>query len=313
MKEMKTNKNRILVGIFSYNEGLNLINTYNQISSQAKSLDKEIVILDESDNRFSLNIVNSLKDQGIVNLCQNKSRIGKVKSYNLLFEYFLKNDFNTLLHFDADHILSNNAIERLVNVVSSNANLATLLNLPLKPTNFFERCLYVMSLPSIESIKAGKKNYPLVGHNGAYDRLAVESIGEIPLGGVSEELYVLYRSMKCKLNFEIVNDAFSYYQLPSKLSDYLSSIRRNFGKDKSFSSWMQQNQVNDISYSLISGQIYNIPDLFTIIRSVSTDLFTSFYLPYILLIRWIVIRSLTDSNSDIWEPIQSTKNLVIKP
>lgn len=54
-------RKKIMIGIFSYNEGKNLEGMYNQTKNQCIGLHCEIVLIDESDEQKSLSIVNKIK------------------------------------------------------------------------------------------------------------------------------------------------------------------------------------------------------------------------------------------------------------
>ena len=111
---------KIMIGIFSYNEGKNLERMYYQIKQQCINLQYEIVLVDESDERESLNIVNKIMaNHNIRNIREKTKKRGKVHGYNVLYDAFLNSDCNILLHFDADHLLSENTIFNLAFSIAS--------------------------------------------------------------------------------------------------------------------------------------------------------------------------------------------------
>jgi len=303
---------RILLGIFSYNEGENLNNIYYDLKRQCIDLNCRIVLIDESDEYESISIVNKIiGEDNIINLCVGGHRQGKVNGYNLLYNYFIENDYDILLHFDADHILSSDAVFNLANAIYSGFDIATCLNKPLKPENIFQRALLVMQTPATWQRENGTFTLPLVGHNGAYNRKAVIAIGNIPTGGVADEMYVLYRAINNNLSFTIVSNAISYYALPATLSDYIKSTKRVYGSVKAFEEYIQKNNVSTDRSDMvpINDLIYSMPPFKLILRSLFSDLIASLLVPYIYLIRWAIMKSAKTYKSDIWESVETTKKI----
>ena len=313
---MVINSRKILIGLFSYNEGENLKEMFYKIKRQSIDLDCSIVLIDESDESNSLAIVNEIVNrEGVINLEKGNRRMGKVHGYNLLYAYFLKSDCDILLHFDVDHELSNHAVQLLANSIDSGCDIATCLNKPLKPANFFQRVQYVMTAPATLQRENGIFVLPLVGHNGAYGRKAVEVIGNIPGGGVDEETYVLSKVLDYRLSYTIVKNAISYFTLPGTLSDYIRSTRRVYGKVKAFNEWYLKNK-GDGKFSnanQIEKEIYSFPPMKLIVRSLLSDPVASMFLPFILIVRLTIMRSAKIYDSDTWETTETTKVLKERP
>ena len=99
---MSLDTKMILVGIFSYNEGENLRNMYNEIKKQRKGLECKIVLVDESDDPESVAILKEILLEDNVEILTH-SRRGKFHGYNVLYDHFLSNDYDILLHFDTNH------------------------------------------------------------------------------------------------------------------------------------------------------------------------------------------------------------------
>lgn len=303
---------KVLIGLFSYNEGENLREMFDDVKKQSVGLNCKIVLMDESDDSNSLAIVNEIiNKEGAINLVKGDRRMGKVHGYNLLYEYFLKSGYDIVLHFDVDHKLSEHALPLFACSIDSGFDIATCLNKPFKPANFFQRVQYVMTEPGTLQRENGTFVLPLVGHNGAYSRKAVEAIGNIPSGGVDEETYVLSRILAYNLSYTIVKNAISYFTLPGTLSDYIRSNRRMRGKIKAFNEWYDKNKRdgNFGNPNQIEKDIYCFPPMKFIIRSIFSDPVASIFLPFILIIRWTVMRSSKIYDSDTWETIKTTKAL----
>ena len=307
---LKTKK--ILVGIFSYNEGENLRSIYDQIKAQCKGMDCKIVLLDESDENKSKAIVGEiLMDRNVEKLTEGARR-GKSACYNILFHYFLDHDFNILLHFDADHVLSDQAVRNLAETIDIGFDISTCLNKPFKPVNLFQRVLYVLAMPATLQREDGIFDLPLVGHNGAYNRKAIKAIGNIPTGGIDEETFILSKVLAYNLSHTIVRNSISYFTLPGTLSDYVRSIRRVYGKVKAFykqNSSMDKSGEESGNSSPIVKKVYSFPPIKIIIRSLLSDPFASVFVPFILIIRWEIMRSAKIYDSDTWEKIETTKIL----
>ena len=309
---MNLKSKKILVGIFSYNEGENLRSIYGQIKTQCKDIDYKIVLLDESDENKSTDIVSEiLKDQKVEKLTKGP-RKGKSSGYNLLFKYFLDNDFNILLHFDADHVLSGEVVRNLAETIDKGFDVSTCLNKPFKPLNMFQRVLYVLTMPATLEREDGTFVLPLVGHNGAYSRKAVSYIGKIPKGGIDEEMFILSKVLFYNLSYTIVRNSISYFTLPGTLEDYIQSTRRVYGKVKAFNEWhpiMDKNGEESSDPNHVVKKIYSFSPFKIIIQSLLSDLFASIFAPYIFIIRWTLLRTTRIYESDTWEAIETTKIL----
>lgn len=305
---------KILIGIFSYNEGENLYNIYYDLKRQCRDLNSRIVLVDESDEYESITIVNKIiKEDNIINICITGRRHGKVAGYNLLYNHFIENDYDILLHFDADHILSYDAVFHLAKAIDSGFDIATCFNKPLKAENLnlFQRILYVMMRPATIQREIGNFKLPLVGHNGAYNRKTVIKIGNIPAGGVDEESYILYIVIQNNLSSTIVSNAISYYALPGTLSDYIKVTRRVYGKVKAFEDYIDKkmSRIDRNNKIEIKDIIYSMPPFKLILRSLCSDLTASLLVPYVYLIRWAIMESSKTYVSDVWESVETTKKL----
>lgn len=303
---------KILIGIFSYNEGENLRTIYYELKRQCAHLNCNIVLVDESDEYESLAIVNKIiQEDNVTNIRANYHRRGKVHGYNLLYNYFIKTDCDILLHFDADHILSCNAVSYLAKAIDSGFDIATCLNKPLKGENFFQRILYIMMQPPTMQREIGTFKLPLVGHNGAYNRKAVTKLGEIPIGGVDEEMYVVYKVTNNDLSYTIETKAISYYALPGTLPDYVKTTRRVYGRVKAFEEYIVKNYLRTAisEKMLIEDMIYSKPPFKLILKSLFSDLIASFFVPYVYLIRWAIMKGAKTYTTDTWDSVKTTKKL----
>ncbi len=308
---MRSNFGKILVGIFSYNEGENLRHMYDQIKLQCEELNCEIVLIDDSDERRSLAVVNEIREKDNTKILRGSTRRGKIQGYNFLYDFFLNGDYDVLLHFDADHVLSDSAIFHLVRSVYSGFDVSTCLNKPIKTAHMFQRVLYIMVSPATFKRENGMFDLPLVGHNGAYNKNSVKKIGNIPFGGIDEETYVLSKVLENGLSHTIVKNAICYYALPGTLSDYIENIRRVYGKVKAFNRYININVPNgkngDASHIIKS--IYSRPPLKFIVRSLLSDPIAALFVPFVVVVRWVIMKCARIYTSDTWESIKTTKIL----
>jgi cellulose synthase/poly-beta-1,6-N-acetylglucosamine synthase-like glycosyltransferase len=309
---MAIEKQRILVGIFSYNEGENLRSMYYEIKRQCQGLNCSIVLVDESDEPDSLAIVNKIMDKDkIINIQKHSKRSGKVDGYNRLYSYFINSDYEILIHFDADHLLSPFAVSKLAEAIDSGLDIATCLNVPLKGQKFFQRILYIMIEPAIIQRETGNFKLPLVGHNGAYNKKAVNLIGEIPSGGADEESYVLSKVIEGNLSYGIATEAISYFALPATLSDYIKSTKRVYGKVKAFEMRNKEAKTHteNTKEMLVNKLVYSRPPVRLVIRALLSDIVAAAFVPYIYIVRWAIMKSARVYASDTWESIGTTKVL----
>lgn len=309
---MLMDSHKIIIGLFSYNEGNNLREMFDEVKRQSTGLDCRIVLMDESDEFNSQAIVKEIiSKESLINLVKENKRMGKVHGYNLLYEYFLNSDCDILLHFDVDHKISDRAVTLLAGSINNGFDVATCLNKPFKPANFFQRVLQVMAAPATFQRENGIFVLPLVGHNGAYSRKAVEAIGNIPGEGINEETYVLSKVLTYHLSYTIVKNAICFFSLPGTLSDYIRSTRRVYGRVKAFNRWYFKNKgsENFINSNQLEKEIYSFPPIQFIVRSIFSDPVASIFLPFIYIVRWIIMRSAKIYNSETWERIETTKVL----
>lgn len=100
--------------------------------------------------------------------------------YNLLYDHFLKNDHDFLLHFDVTRMFSEYVIEHLEEAINSGYDTSTCLN-KFFPNGHLRRGDTLKSTHIIEIF-----NTPLVGQNSSYDRTEVQRIGDIQCNGVNK-------------------------------------------------------------------------------------------------------------------------------
>ena len=309
---MVLNSQKILIGLFSYNENENLKKMFYEVKKQTTGLNCTILLIDESDESNSLAVVDEIMSkEGVINIAKGGKRMGKVHGYNLLYTYFLKSDYTILLHFDVDHVLSENAVPFLANSIDSGFDIATCLNKPFQPENLFQRIQYIMITPSILQREHGTFNLPLVGHNGAYSRKMVSCIGNVPGMGIDEETYILSKVLAYHFSYIIVKNAISYFTLPKTLPDYIRSTRRVYGKVKAFNKWYSRNKEDKISskHNSIEKNVYSLPPIKLVVKSVFLDPLASTFLPFMLVVRWAIMTNAKVYNSDTWETIETTKVL----
>ena len=250
-------------------------------------------------------IVAFLDDDDIFERDKLEKMVSKFDSYP---------DCNILLHFDADHLISENTIFNLAVSINSGCNIATCLNKPLKTKNLFQRILNVLTSPTIYLRETGEFQYPLIGHNGAYDRKAVQCIGKIPSGGAGEEIFILGKVLQNNLKYTIVTQSICYYTYPSNINDYFRSIKRMYSRAKtSVKQYSNICLIEDAKGHKLNvvDLIYKRPSINIIIRAVLSDPFASLFTPYVILVRWVAMHTGGIYTSDTWDSIESTKMLKI--
>ena len=252
---------KVMIGIFSYNEGESPRAMYDEIKKQCLSshLSCSIVLLDESDDPRSKRVIEGIKREGVRNLISGKSRKGKVHGYNQLFKEFLSSGNDVLMHFDSDLSLSHEAVFLMTKSILGGYDIVSGISKPLSQ-NLLQRVLSVMQLPHIWMRESGNFNYPGVGHSGGYSRRAVKNINVIPETGINEEIFVLISAFKYRLKIGVVKGAECFYRPPGTLEDYISSNKRVVGRIKSLEpsvSTHEPDQILLLNYTIKN--IYSRP------------------------------------------------------
>jgi glycosyltransferase involved in cell wall biosynthesis len=312
---------KIMIGVFSYNEGRNLQNIINQLMEQTNGMEVKIVLMDESDDEGSIEIArNLISEYHLEHYGDWHSRMGKVPWINVLFRHFLESDADILLHFDADQVLYNNCVNEMVNALSQGFDVIAALNLCMPGRNLFERAIRVMVRPG-EMLRAMPHyRFPLVGHNGGYSRRALSAIYPLPETGADEELYILYTALLKGMKCAVIPSAKAYFRTVSNISDYISGGRRVIGAEISFVEGRFDTDAHDKSAQNVDKEheaerkklredIYKRPPLSFIVRAVMEDLPAAMVIPFVLVIRAGIFRSAKPYGSNVWSTVKSTKEL----
>ena len=226
--------NSVLIGIFSYNEGVNLDRVVRSIIQQTAAIDREIMLLDDSTEPFSIKIVSELiLEYDLSSKERSEIRKGKAAAMNFLYHYFINSRHSILLHFDADLLLDDQIVFNLIAAIQEGKDLVTGISVPLKGDGIFSCSLSLIAQVFDTSYLNDKSRLPLVGHFGGYSRKAVDIIFPIP-ERIVEDMYVLKKAIDYNLIAEVRRDCIGYFGLPSQLDDYLANIRRNTGGNKAF-------------------------------------------------------------------------------
>ncbi|AKA48361.1 hypothetical protein IX51_03805 [uncultured archaeon] len=299
----------IIIGIFSYNEGNNLKRIVQHILSEEPRLSNQILLLDDSDDPYSLQVLKELTEKYGIRKISNKERKGKIFSYNTLLKYFLESNADVLVHFDADLILESGVIKKLYNNIASGIfDVTGCMNRSLLGRTLFERSVRLLSVMGERARMDGTMDLPLVGHNGAYSRRAANIIYPVPTGGINEELYVVSIMLSNGLKAGLTRDALSYFRVPSNMNDYIMSHRRLAAQTKKFMSINESRSGGKILEKALEKTRIRM-SMRHVYASVSKDIAGLILSPYILAIRKAAIWSSGISNEDEWEIVSSTKNL----
>lgn len=226
--KQKNNSKKISVGIAALNEGRRIRSVLESIVSQ-HGLNWEIKeILLYSDGSTDNTVVEAQKvaDRRI-KILHDKTRRGKTFRLNQMFRRF-KGDY--LIMFDGDIIIKEpDVIENLLtgfkekNVALVGGNSTT-----LSPKSFFERAVNTTFNVFYESRKQVKNGHNVFGCTGSI--LAVEkkfaksiTIPKI----INEDTFLYFHCLTLGKKFRYIDTAKIYYQLPSKLTDYLRQLFRS--------------------------------------------------------------------------------------
>ena len=302
----------ILIGIFSYNEGENLLKTVEAIINQTEGIEREILLLDESTHPESIDIVLRLINRYNLNAMEKgRKRKGKAAALNTLYDYFLHSSHSVLLHFDSDLILEERLIKNLVKAIREGIDLVTGLSIPLDGKNMIERSLSLIAQIFDTSNVGLKSNLPLVGHFGAYSRHAVCTIYPIK-ERIVEDLYVLERAINKDLSMGVLNDCVCYFRLPDNINDFITNIRRNSGGNKAFLSGSISEERNQDAlniYSTLYKTKLNRHYIKRILPVIARNPLYLAVIPWLLLIRVFIGRFSVEYTSPILNTIPSSKKL----
>lgn len=311
---------KIMIGVFSYNEGYNLSNIVKQLFSQTTDLHATIVLMDESDDPNSLKIVQGLiSEYHLRHYGDWHSRMGKVPTMNILFQRFLESNCEILLHFDADQILHDDCVTSMLSGLESGFDVVAALSLCLPGRNLFERGIRITLRPGEMLRQQPYYPYPLLGHNGGYSRRAVSEIYPLPETGADEELYILHTAMCKGIKCAVIPSAKVSFRTASNITEYVSSGRRVIGSVKSFidGRFDIKSDINprlncdnsEYSREKLHLNIYRRPPFSFILRAMMEDPLASLALPFILIIREALLLSSKPYASNLWEIVNGSKDL----
>lgn len=312
---------RIMIGVFSYNEGRNLSNIIYQLLEQTTGMEAKIVLMDESDEEESIEIARNLISRyHLDHFGDWHSRLGKVPMINVLFRHFMESDADILLHFDADHVLHNNCVNEMVNALRQGFDVIAGLNLCLPGRNLFERALRVMLRPSEMSRAIPHYPFPLVGHNGGYSRRAISAIYPLPETGANEEQYILYTALFGGMKCAVIPSAKTYFRTVSNIPDYISGGRRvigseisyvegRFDTDAHYKCAENVDKEHEAERKKLREDIYKRPPLSFMVRAIMEDPPAAMVIPFVLVIRAGIFRSAKPYSSNVWNIVKSTKEL----
>jgi hypothetical protein len=304
---------KVLIGVFSVNEGRNLERLVGQLLSESTAIDASIVLLDESTDADSLAVVAHLLGEKSVRLLGRTSSVrGKVPALNRLFAEFLAGPAQILLHFDADQSLRAGCVPRMVEEIRSGADLAAAVNYALPGRNWFERAVRLSLRPGELERATGSSSDPLLGHNGAYSRRAVEQLAPVPEHGVNEELFLLCLAEARGLRRVVVTGAAAEFRLPANPRDYVRGAQRVQNRAAAFLAWCARNdptgELGELAQR-VATRVYRLPRGSSMLQALREDPVASLLLPEVLGLKIVVRLRRHPSDSDLWDPVVSSKGL----
>ena len=295
---------KVLVGVFCYNEGMNVLNIVKSLIEQLESTDFVINILDDSDESESIEISHSLAclDPRVL-VSHSDVRLGRISRANELAEKFLASDFDYLLHFNADLVLGPSCVPSLIRGLTRGLDLVTGVSLSLPGRNLFERSLRVLARPGEMGRLSGASRAPLTGHLAGYSRPGVQALFPLPTDGAAEDLYTLSKAISLHLRISVVSEAIVYYRLCGSLSEYLVWGKRVFGMTRLA---VLQNEETGVKSR---NMLYDDVKLKMVVSAIFSDPVASLVLPFVLVLRLGLTLFPERAPSVNWVPLLSTKEL----
>lgn len=294
---------RVLIGIFSFNEGPRLLNSALSLANQAAQFEHHFFILDESSDIASRKIATSLTARVDCTVLDARNpRQGKANCMNLLASMFLEKKFDVLLHFDSDLAIDPGCVTELVKVIQGGTDLAAPVSLCTNGRNLFERAIDVMLRPAELQAQSGHCVDPLVGHAGAYSENAVRRIFPIQPSRTHEDLLILAMARRAGLNTLVLPSARVHHQMVNNVDDYLLIARRHFGRLSNFDTLSGRNAGN------IVRDVRSTPSIELMARAIAEDLPAAMLLPYVLVLRLAALYSAGPYPTETWDVVQSTKS-----
>jgi glycosyltransferase involved in cell wall biosynthesis len=292
------------VGLFSYNEGRNVQRTLDSIAEQLRGTDFQIVLLDDSTEPASLEIIREVREQHPeVIVLSSPLRRGRVRCANEVANHFLRGSRDFLILANSDLQISPGCLESLKISLLKGGDLVATTSQALAGRNLFERTLGLMRQPTESSDLAGVSTLPLIGHLAGLSRRATKAVFPLTEDGSAEDLLALGRALRNNLRCVVDPMAVVRYRLSANIDDYLSSSRRVFGMERAF----RQSEAELSKLVKAGTHVAWAPQV--IVNTIRKDPIAALLLPYTLVLRTAARLSMVRTPSPIWKTEQTTKDV----
>lgn len=224
------NKTTVTIGIPAHNEGANIKNLLESILFQNQTnftLEKIIVLSDNSTDGTEEKVKKFAENNSIVKLSADRRRMGKNERLNQLYK---TNRSDIVINFDADIVLKGKAVlekmvapffDAKVGIVSANSR-------PIKGTNFVEKMANASENLWYEvrkDLNSGNNIYNIPGCATAVTRSFADDF-RFPKNSCADELFQYLTSVEKGLEFRFVKDAIVLYHSPAKLKELFRQFSR---------------------------------------------------------------------------------------
>lgn len=226
--KQKDNCKKVSIGIAALNEGRRIRSVLESIINQHQ-LDweiEEILLYSDGSTDNTVTEAKKVADPRI-KIIHDQTRRGKTFRLNQMFRRF-KGRY--LIMFDGDIIIKEtNVISNLLtgfnekNVVLVGGNSTT-----LPPKSFFERAVNTTFHVFYESRKKIKDGHNVFGCTGSILAIEKKFAKSVTIPKIiNEDTYLYFYCLTTGKKFRYIDTAKIYYQLPSKLTDYLRQLFRS--------------------------------------------------------------------------------------
>lgn len=214
----------ITVIVPAYNEENHISKTIESIKNQTRRPDRIIVIDDSSTDKTGLIARNM--DVDVFVTPQNTGTKAQAQAFGL---QFVSTDI--VINIDADTILKNDAIERLMSAFSEDDVAAACgFVLPQVIETFWEKARFVEYLFGISVCKAAQDNWNGVlvssGCFSAFRTNNLRKIGGFPDRSMAEDMDATWLLLEEGMRVKLVNDALCYALDPHNYSTYKNQVER---------------------------------------------------------------------------------------
>jgi glycosyltransferase involved in cell wall biosynthesis len=221
------NKIDITVGVPTYNEEANILKFFKALKDQLVTQDgsTEVIFIDDSEDKTD-RIIDNLRlnyPELNIHLVHNSDRKGAANAWNTIFRIAKG---KVLILLDADIMLGENCISRLVRNINEDTGLCASNTIPLRKDNSVYSYAASFIAYWLRSIRLhGLSQYTTMGRALAVDTQLVKHMS-IPNKTIAIDLYI--QCMIIKQNKSVVYDdsAMIYFIPPNNSKDFFSQIIR---------------------------------------------------------------------------------------